>query len=459
MKQKNKREFLTNPQATRLYDRLFLVVIASTALLLSALAITVFMNGSFEQPTGNLSSISSPETLKLAIIENQVASALVRAEPVINQKPVERKEAKKLAPTVDLSATLEAARLERQAQAAKVSQLILTSKPTTVQAAVSVAAPTLAPQSAAKPVAPVEYQTEEDVKVKAAAEKAAKSLLAAKLALLRPTSQQLANLAKANSQIEETAKPNKNVATVPSDLAPRTHHPEQIAALEIRSGAPLDQLASLAKPGAIQPPVPGTKPTPPQRPATLASTNESQSSKPSPATLAYAAPGNPDDTENGAFSGIGKLFNGSKNGMPSAARGIAVYDISAAVVHMPDGTKLEAHSGIGHRKDNPKHAYVRNLGPTPPNIYKLRMRERLFHGVEAIRMLPHDQAAMKGRDGMLAHTPLLRRSNGSHGCVAFKHYAKFLKAFKAGKVKTMIVVPSMAELPTYMAALDQKTKV
>jgi hypothetical protein len=410
------------------------------------LAFTILLNGSFEQSTANLSSTSAPKTLKMAFEDNQIASALVQAEPVINQKPVERKEAKQLAPTVDLAATLEAARLERHAQATKANQLILASKPKAVQAAVA-------------PPAPVEYQTEEDVKVKAAAEKAAKSLLAAKLALLRPTSQQLANLAKANSQIEDTAKPNKNVAAVASDLAPRTHHPEQVASLEITRDVPRNQVASLAKPGAIQPPVPSTKPTPPQRPATLASTNESQSSKPSHATLAYAAPGDPTDTENGTFSGIGKLFNGSRNGMPSAARGIAVYDISAAVVHMPDGTKLEAHSGIGHRKDNPKHAYVRNLGPTPPNIYKLRMRERLFHGVEAIRMLPHDRAAMKGRDGMLAHTPLLRRSNGSHGCVAFKHYAKFLKAFKAGKVKTMIVVPSMDELPTYMAALDQKRKV
>jgi type VI secretion system (T6SS) effector TldE1-like protein len=446
MKQKNKREFLTNPQATRLYDRLFLVVIASTALLLSALAFTILLNGSFEQSTANLTNTSPSDTRITAFEDNQIASALVQAEPVINQKPVERKEAKQLAPTVDLAATLEAARLERQAQAAKANQLILASTSKAVQAAVATPAP-------------VEYQTEEDVKVKAAAEKAAKSLLATKLALLRPTSQQLANLAnlaKANTQNEETAKPEKTVANVPSELAPRTHHPEQIASLEITSNAPLDQVASLAKPGAIQPPEPGTKPAPPQRPATLASADKNQSSTP---TLAYAAPGNPDDTENGAFSGIGKLFNGSRNGMPSAARGIAVYDISAAVVHMPDGTKLEAHSGIGHRKDNPKHAYVRNLGPTPPNIYKLRMRERLFHGVEAIRMLPHDRAAMKGRDGMLAHTPLLRRSNGSHGCVAFKHYAKFLKAFKAGKVKTMIVVPSMDELPTYMAALDQKTKV
>ncbi|MCV0427523.1 MAG: DUF2778 domain-containing protein [Roseibium sp.] len=167
--------------------------------------------------------------------------------------------------------------------------------------------------------------------------------------------------------------------------------------------------------------------------------------------LAYATPGDPTKDNAGVFSGIGKLFSSSSSGY--RRRGIAVYDISAATVHMPDGSKLEAHSGIGHRKDNPKHVHVKNLGPTPPNIYDLKMREKLFHGVEAIRMTPRDVAAMKGRDGMLAHTALLRSGNGSHGCVAFKDYDKFLKAFKSGKVKKMIVVPSMSELPTYMAAL------
>ena len=58
---------------------------------------------------------------------------------------------------------------------------------------------------------------------------------------------------------------------------------------------------------------------------------------------------------------------------------------------------------------------------------------------------------------MLTHTRLLRRSIGSHGCVAFKDYNKFLNAFKRGKIKTLIVVPSMEKLPTYMAKLQRST--
>lgn len=210
------------------------------------------------------------------------------------------------------------------------------------------------------------------------------------------------------------------------------------------------------KPGAILAPAPGVKPQPPVRTQSRTAGRSKDAPKASAPALAYATPGLPDSEDSGPFSGIGKLFSGRKDGLPGRGSGIAVYDISAATVHMPDGTKLEAHSGIGHRMDNPDYTHVRNLGPTPPNIYDLRMRERRFHGVEAIRMLPHDQAAMKGRDGMLAHTPLLRRTNGSHGCVAFKDYNKFLKAFKAGKVKKMIVVPSIEKLPTYMAKLERR---
>ncbi|MFC6656710.1 tlde1 domain-containing protein [Roseibium salinum] len=208
--------------------------------------------------------------------------------------------------------------------------------------------------------------------------------------------------------------------------------------------------AAPEKPGAIVPRVPAVKPEPPQRAerTTPEPAVQKPDEKPEAAVLAYATPGNPEDEENDVFSGIGKLFGG---GTAAPGRGIAVYDISAATVHMPDGSKLEAHSGIGNRMDDPKHAYVKNYGPTPPNVYKLRMRERLFHGVEAIRMLPYDRTAMKGRDGMLTHTRLLRRSIGSHGCVAFKDYNKFLTAFKQGKVKTLIVVPSMNDLPRYMA--------
>ena len=75
------------------------------------------------------------------------------------------------------------------------------------------------------------------------------------------------------------------------------------------------------------------------------------------------------------------------------------------------------------------------------------MREARFHGVEAIRMLPTDRDAMNGRDGILAHTYMLRGTNGSNGCLVFKHYDRFLSAFKAGKVNKIIVVPDLSHLP------------
>ncbi len=169
--------------------------------------------------------------------------------------------------------------------------------------------------------------------------------------------------------------------------------------------------------------------------------------------LAYARAEEPEDDDNGIFSDLKKVFNSGKSGLPGRGSGIAVYDIASATVYMPDGTKLEAHSGIGHMKDNPDYTDHRMVGPTPPNIYNLRMREARFHGVEAIRMLPTDHAAMKGRNGILAHTYMLRGTNGSNGCVVFKNYNRFLTAFKAGRVNKMIVVPDLSHLQTYMASL------
>jgi hypothetical protein len=135
-------------------------------------------------------------------------------------------------------------------------------------------------------------------------------------------------------------------------------------------------------------------------------------------------------------------------GAPKAGNRVAIYDISAAVVHMPDGTRLEAHSGIGKMADNPRFVHVKMKGPTPPNTYRLSMREKRFHGVEAIRMTPVGDQTMHGRDGMLAHSYLLRGGREeSHGCVAFANYPRFLKAFKQGKITHMVVVPSLSRMP------------
>jgi hypothetical protein len=162
--------------------------------------------------------------------------------------------------------------------------------------------------------------------------------------------------------------------------------------------------------------------------------------KPKKQQLAYARPNEPGEKSGGSLGGtLRSLFGGGAK----AGNGVAVYDISAAKVYMPDGSVLEAHSGIGKMVDNPRYIDVRMGGPTPPHTYDLKMRETRFHGVEALRMLPVDGKNRNGRTGILAHSYLLRGGRAeSHGCVAFKDYARFLKAFKQGKIKQLVVVPS-----------------
>ena len=159
-----------------------------------------------------------------------------------------------------------------------------------------------------------------------------------------------------------------------------------------------------------------------------------------PEKLAYARPEVPEDKPG---STLGQSLRGLFGGKTRAGNGVAVYDISAAKVYMPDGSVLEAHSGIGNMADNPRYVHVKMNGPTPPHTYNLKMRESRFHGVEAIRMLPVDGKNKYGRDGFLTHSYLLRGGREeSHGCVAFADYKRFLTAFKQGKVKQLVVVSS-----------------
>ncbi|QUS40760.1 DUF2778 domain-containing protein [Tardiphaga alba] len=122
----------------------------------------------------------------------------------------------------------------------------------------------------------------------------------------------------------------------------------------------------------------------------------------------------------------------------------AVYDITAKRVYMPDGTKLEAHSGLGSRMDNPAYAHERMRGVTPPHIYDLKPREALFHGVAALRMTPlGGESAIYGRNGLLTHSYLLGPNGDSNGCISFKEYDKFLQAYRRGEVRRVVVVASL----------------
>lgn len=137
--------------------------------------------------------------------------------------------------------------------------------------------------------------------------------------------------------------------------------------------------------------------------------------------------------------------------LPEIGSRTAIYDISASTVYLPSGERLEAHSGLGHKMDNPRFVTAKNTGPTPPNVYDLRLRESLFHGVRAIRLVPTDDNKMYGRDGILAHTYMLGPNGQSNGCVSFRDYSKFLTAFMRGEVDRMVVVARLPNPPPPVA--------
>jgi Protein of unknown function (DUF2778) len=121
----------------------------------------------------------------------------------------------------------------------------------------------------------------------------------------------------------------------------------------------------------------------------------------------------------------------------------AVYDITAHAVYLPNGTILEAHSGMGDLKDDPEHISVRMQGATPPATYDLKPREAAFHGVQALRMTPVEGSEVFGRSGLLTHSYMLGPKGDSNGCVSIRDYDRFLKAYNNGQFTRLVVVPSL----------------
>lgn len=160
--------------------------------------------------------------------------------------------------------------------------------------------------------------------------------------------------------------------------------------------------------------------------------------------LAYAPT---DAVKDSAVTGSGLKGLRPKDSNPLAdvdTRHTAIYDITSHTVHLPNGRRLEAHSGLGSHMDDPGYAHARMTGPTPPNVYELTLRESLFHGVRAIRLVPTDDTKMHGRSGILAHSYLLGPSGQSNGCVSFSDYPAFLDSYLRGEVKRLVVVERLA---------------
>ena len=158
--------------------------------------------------------------------------------------------------------------------------------------------------------------------------------------------------------------------------------------------------------------------------------------QPSGSALAYAAP------ESDVLGNVQRLTSGPEG---SYDRWTAVYDITAHTVYMPNGARLEAHSGLGDKLDDPRHVNERMRGATPPHVYDLEPRAQLFHGVRALRLNPvGGGGGIFGRTGLLAHTYMLGPNGDSNGCVSFKNYDAFLQAFLNGEVRRLVVVARLA---------------
>ncbi len=158
--------------------------------------------------------------------------------------------------------------------------------------------------------------------------------------------------------------------------------------------------------------------------------------EPSHSLLSYAS------ADASAITGsIGREQNPAMGGSPPYDRDTAVYDITAHTVYLPDGSKLEAHSGLGENLDDPRSQKIRMRGVTPPHIYTLKPRESLFHGVAALRLTPiGGEETIFGRDGLLAHTFMLGPNGASNGCVSFRDYNAFLNAYRNQGIRKLAVV-------------------
>lgn len=166
-----------------------------------------------------------------------------------------------------------------------------------------------------------------------------------------------------------------------------------------------------------------------------------------------ALPPQPKPGELGIFDRLFADPDRAAKAILAANPNTVLYDIVKRAVYMPDGEKLEAHSGFGKFMDDPDSMHRKDVGVTPPNVYTVSFREKPFHGVRALRMKPVGGGNMYGRDGFLTHSFLLGTNGESNGCISLRDYDKFLQAYEDGKFDRIIVLRSADEpLPSQVAS-------
>jgi len=151
------------------------------------------------------------------------------------------------------------------------------------------------------------------------------------------------------------------------------------------------------------------------------------------------------------FTNLFRSSDHDARAMLAANPKTAIYDIEKHLVYLPSGNTLEAHSGYGQWLDDVTSVNRKDRGVTPPNVYTVSIREKLFHGVRALRLTPVGADNMYGRDGILAHSYMLGEDGQSNGCVSIKNYDRFLQAYKNGDFNRLIVVRSVNDTATTLS--------
>jgi hypothetical protein len=211
----------------------------------------------------------------------------------------------------------------------------------------------------------------------------------------------------------------------------------QPGAGSVRPAAPVDNRSVFEKLfGLGQPATPGR-----ETGRTISGAPESGAADRAVASAAAATEGR--SAGRGPLFSLPSPFGGSAPTVAGYDRYTAVYDISARTLYLPDGSKLEAHSGLGDALDDPRYVSQRARGPTPPHLYQLALREGSFHGVQALRLNPIGDGGLYGRAGLLAHPFMLGPNGDSNGCVSVKDYEAFLKAYQNGQVNKLAVVAKL----------------
>lgn len=258
------------------------------------------------------------------------------------------------------------------------------------------------------------------------------------------------------ASFENTPLPPRRAEEFASDSAPAADAAPPAPSVVQAESAPENLPAPPRRPSELS-----ANPNPPP-PVRLSAREAARQRREARAVVASAPP-----PDNRTF--LEKLFGGApqsanpalgyapaEGGVTTAARSVlssgsvlsrydqytAVYDISAHTVYLPNGTRLEAHSGLGSMLDDPRSVTQKMRGATPPTVYALTPREQLFHGVQALRLTPLG-GNVYGRAGLLAHTFMLGPNGDSNGCVSFRNYQAFLQAYQNGEIRRLAVVASM----------------